>query len=83
MADVEKFIGLGLNQESKQWEMSFACFSKLCQKDGMKHEKQESVFFGEMHETDPLLGVALIKSPKIIFAPTPFIFSGCPRYICR
>jgi len=35
------------------------------------------------HVLAPLPGVALIKSPKIIFAPTPFNFSGCPRYICR
>jgi len=28
------------------------------------------------------IGVAPVKSPKIIFAQTPFNFSGCPRYIC-
>jgi hypothetical protein len=29
------------------------------------------------------LGVAPVKSPKIIYAQTPFNFSGCPRYICQ
>ena len=28
-----------------------------------------------------VVGVALIKSPKTIFAQTPFNFSGCPWYI--
>ena len=35
------------------------------------------------HVIAPEVGVTMIKSPKIIFAPTPFNFSGCPRYICR
>jgi len=43
LLEMKKFVGLGLNQGSKQW--GFFPFLEMCQKDKMKHKKQKVYLF--------------------------------------